>query len=104
MSDFLSEERWKVKVSPAHLAESASPASGEGRGQQPGSGEEVYRCWQLVLQNKEKTKITRSLLSRSTRWWLSLYAETSRAVYVIIVVINKDPHYHCSARYAFLSE
>ena len=26
-------------------------------------------------------KITRSLLSRSTRWWLSLYADTSRAVY-----------------------
>ena len=40
MSDFLSEERWRVKVSPAHLAESASPASGEGRGQQPGIEEE----------------------------------------------------------------
>ena len=26
-------------------------------------------------------KITRSLLSRSTRWWLSLYDDTSRAVY-----------------------
>ena len=29
----------------------------------------------------KRRKITRSLLSRSTRWWLSLYAETSRAVY-----------------------
>ena len=55
MSDFLSEERLRVKVSPAHLAESASPASGEGRGQQPGSGEKS--CWQLVLQqNKEKSE------------------------------------------------
>ena len=29
----------------------------------------------------KRRKITRSLLSRSTRWWLSLYADTSRAVY-----------------------
>ena len=32
--------------------------------------------------------ITRSLLSRSTRWWLSLYADTSRAVYMVIAVLS----------------